>query len=89
MNNISINCHSSIKIRSNQVIYFDPFKIETNLNDADIIFLTHDHYDHMSTLDIKKVIKDDTVLVAPESCVSKLKDINNRIISVCQIVFMI
>ena len=51
---ISINCHSSIKIVSDKIIYFDPFKIENDVHDADIIFITHDHYDHFSIEDIKK-----------------------------------
>ena len=63
---ISINCHSSIKIVDDKIIYFDPFKIEQELHDADIIFITHDHYDHFSIEDIKKVEKDDTVYVIPE-----------------------
>ena len=63
---ISINCHSSIKIVSDKIIYFDPFKIEKEVHDADIIFITHDHYDHFSIEDIKKVEKDDTVYVIPE-----------------------
>ena len=63
---ISINCHSSIKIKSDKTIYFDPFKIVSEDHDADIIFITHDHYDHFSIEDIKKIEKEDTVFVIPE-----------------------
>ena len=63
---ISINCHSSIRIASDKVIYFDPFQIEEESHDADIIFITHDHYDHFSVEDIRKVEKEDTVYVIPE-----------------------
>lgn len=63
---IEINCHSSIRITANKTIYFDPFKIEEECHDADIIFITHDHYDHFSIEDIKKIEKDDTVYVIPE-----------------------
>ena len=63
---ISINCHSSIKIKSDKTIYFDPFKIVNENHDADIIFITHDHYDHFSIEDIKKIEKEDTVFVIPE-----------------------
>lgn len=62
-----VNAQSSIKIVSDKVVYFDPFKIDKNYNDADIIFITHDHFDHFSIEDIKKVEKDDTVYVIPDS----------------------
>ena len=45
---IEVLYHSSIKINKGKIIYFDPFKIAQNYHDADIIFLTHDHYDHYS-----------------------------------------
>ena len=46
LNNIEINCHSSIKISKGKTIYIDPFKIEKESHDADVILITHDHYDH-------------------------------------------
>ena len=63
---ISINCHSSIRIEADKVFYFDPFKIEKETHDADIIFITHDHYDHFSIDDITLIEKPDTVFVIPE-----------------------
>ena len=60
---IEVLCHSSIVIRKDKVIYFDPFKIENSYNDADIIFITHSHYDHFSPEDINKVRNKDTVIV--------------------------
>lgn len=65
INKISINEHSSIRIDNGKVIYFDPFRIKKETHDADIIFVTHSHFDHYSIEDINKVIKDDTVLVFP------------------------
>ena len=72
LENIEVLCHSSIKINKEKVIYIDPFKIDKNYNDADIIFITHDHYDHYSEDDIDKVKKEDTVVVAPEELLTKL-----------------
>jgi len=57
---ITVLCHSSIKMNKEKVIYVDPFKIDKNYKDADIIFITHDHYDHYSEEDIDKVKKEDT-----------------------------
>ena len=72
LENIKVLCHSSIKISKEKVIYIDPFKIDKDYNDADIIFITHDHYDHYSEEDIDKVKKGDKVIVAPEELLTKL-----------------
>lgn len=69
---IEVNYHNSIKLTGEKIIYFDPFNIETKPHDADIIFFTHNHYDHMSKEDLQKVSNKDTILVVPESCVSTL-----------------
>ena len=71
---IEINCHSSIKITKGIIIYIDPFRINEEKHDADLILITHDHYDHYSPEDIKKVIKEDTIIVAPKT----IKELNNK-----------
>ncbi|MCR5388799.1 MAG: MBL fold metallo-hydrolase [Lachnospiraceae bacterium] len=74
LNNISINLHSSIRIAGAKVLYFDPFKIEVGAHDADVIFVTHEHYDHFDPSSIAKVAKAGTVVVAPKS----MKDIMEK-----------
>jgi len=64
---LSINTHSSIKIETNKNIYFDPYMIEEETHDADLIFITHDHFDHFSIEDIKKIEKEDTVYIIPDN----------------------
>jgi L-ascorbate metabolism protein UlaG (beta-lactamase superfamily) len=65
--NIRINTQSSIKLTLHKTIYFDPYKIENDMHDADIIFITHNHYDHMDNESIKKIKKENTIIVAPKS----------------------
>lgn len=74
---IEINCHSSIKISEGKIIYIDPFKIEKESHDADIILITHDHYDHYSPEDIEKVITKETIIVAPKTvkALSKMSNV--------------
>lgn len=66
LENIEVLCHSSIRFNKGLIIYFDPFKINENYHDADIIFITHSHYDHYSEEGISKVIKDNTTIVVPK-----------------------
>lgn len=72
LENIEVLCHSSIKISKEKVIYIDPFKIDKNYNDADIIFITHDHYDHYSEEDIDKIRKENTIIVIPKELLTKV-----------------
>ena len=64
---VTINTQSSIKISLDKIIYFDPFKIDDNASDADIIFITHEHYDHFDKASIDKIKNDNTVVIAPKS----------------------
>ena len=65
LENITINTHSSIRIAGSKNIYFDPFKIEEEPHDADVIFITHDHFDHLDPDSVARVMKEDTLLVVP------------------------
>ena len=77
LENIQVLYHSSIKINKEKVIYMDPFKIEDDCHDADIIFITHSHYDHYSEEDIKKIIKEDTKIIVTSDLKEKTENIIN------------
>ena len=66
LDNITV-FHSSIKIVGDKNVYFDPYKVQEESHDADIVFITHDHFDHYSIEDINKIINEKTIIVAPES----------------------
>ena len=85
LENIEVLYHSSIRISKGKIIYIDPFKIDKNYNDADIVFITHDHFDHYSEEDIDKVINENTTIIIPEELLTKIlrKGINkNAVITV-------
>ncbi|MCR4903225.1 MAG: MBL fold metallo-hydrolase [Butyrivibrio sp.] len=66
IDNIEVLTHSSIKIKCKQgIIYIDPYRVKDEPHDADYVLITHDHYDHFSIEDIRKVIKDTTIMVVP------------------------
>ena len=74
MNNFFVNTRSSIKITGSKIIYFDPLDIEGEPHDADMIFVTHEHYDHFSPDDIKKVIKKNSQIIVPETMLSIVRE---------------
>jgi len=63
--------HDCFLIKSDLIIYFDPFQIKTGPK-ADIIFVTHPHYDHCSPEDIKKIAKEDTIIVTEKDSAKML-----------------
>ncbi len=65
--------HATFKIVSDKIIYTDPFQIEDN-EPADVILITHSHYDHCSPDDIKKLIKDGTQVFITPDCQSKVSN---------------
>jgi L-ascorbate metabolism protein UlaG (beta-lactamase superfamily) len=67
--------HDTFKITDDIVIYTDPYQLEGELNEADLILLTHSHYDHLSEEDIEKVCKEDTAIVGPPDCREKCPDL--------------
>ena len=74
---ISVNEHSSIRIKDDitgKVAYIDPFKIKNDAHDADIVLITHIHYDHFSPKDILMVANKDTRFVCPSSMKDKALD---------------
>lgn len=72
LDNISINCQSSIKIIDGLTIYFDPYSIKEKLNNADYIFITHPHWDHFDINSIDNFINDKTIIIGPSSVIEKL-----------------
>ena len=85
LNGIEVFCHNSIKIKKDVTIYIDPYKIEKEYNDADYVFCTHEHYDHFSPEDIKKVIKENTIIITLQNTLAetiKLQPDRSKIILV-------
>lgn len=64
--------HAGFKIKNSKVIYIDPFNIKEDSEKADLILLTHSHYDHCSVADINKIIKEGTKIISPADCQSKI-----------------
>ena len=64
--------HASVKIsKAGKVIYIDPWEV-SDTQKADIILITHPHYDHLSPTDVKKLQKPDTVVVVSKDGANKL-----------------
>ena len=65
--------HDSFRIDGALVIYLDPWKLPIESPEADLILVSHDHFDHCSAEDVELVRGDDTLLTANPSSVPNLK----------------
>lgn len=67
--------HDSMKIKGDgRVIYIDPWKLkDEDKEPADVVLVTHEHYDHCSPPDVEKVSKKGTMIVATADSAKKLK----------------
>ena len=67
--------HSGFLLKGNgQNIYIDPFKLNS-YEKADIILITHGHYDHFSVEDLRKIIKPGAKFIGPADILSQTRPI--------------
>jgi L-ascorbate metabolism protein UlaG (beta-lactamase superfamily) len=64
--------HDSFRIDSEKTIYIDPFQISGGPK-ADIILITHEHFDHCSPEDVAKIQEKGTVIVTEKDSAKKLQ----------------
>lgn len=71
LENVQVLCHNCIKFNIGKIIYTDPFQLRNSYYDADIILITHSHYDHFSEEDIQKVKNKNTIICITEDLYDK------------------
>lgn len=64
--------HASFRFRcGQQVVYTDPYNATGEK--ADLVLITHDHYDHCDPNSLSQIAGSDTVIIAPESAASRIQ----------------
>ena len=75
--------HDGFRIAAdNKTIYIDPFRLGhkyQHKNDADIVLITHSHFDHLSVEDLRHIISDRTTVVAAVECEGKLGNLKPKV----------
>lgn len=64
--------HDGFRIDGDKIVYFDPYQISPGTK-ADLILVTHEHFDHCSPGDIAKIQKPETVIVTEKDSAKKLE----------------
>ncbi|RLB33857.1 MAG: MBL fold metallo-hydrolase [Deltaproteobacteria bacterium] len=69
--NIAWLGHDSFRIEGSKTIYFDPYQIPEGPK-ADLILISHEHFDHCSPEDVSKIQKPETIIVTEKDSANKL-----------------
>ncbi len=64
--------HDTFRFDGPPVIYIDPWKLPAGSPMADLILVTHDHFDHCSPDDVRELCKPGTVVIADPASAAKL-----------------
>lgn len=59
--------HSSFRFDGSKIIYFDPWKLPKNSKKADLVFISHEHFDHFSPEDVSAISSSETVIISDRS----------------------
>jgi L-ascorbate metabolism protein UlaG (beta-lactamase superfamily) len=65
--------HSGFRLRAGRAtVYIDPYRVSPGAPKADVILVTHGHYDHFSPQDIELLSHERTWLVAPAAVAERV-----------------
>jgi len=64
--------HASFRLDGSTTIYFDPWRLEGQLPQADIVLISHEHQDHCSPDDVSRISGPETVIVASPGAAGRL-----------------
>jgi len=67
--------HDTFTISNGKTICIDPYKLSKSLS-ADIVLISHNHFDHLSEEDLQKVVTENTSIVAANECLSQLEKLS-------------
>jgi len=70
--------HAAFKIEKYKKIFIDPYQLKIK-ESADIILITHDHFDHCSIEDINKIASKETIIIAAEKCKKELEKLKDKV----------
>jgi L-ascorbate metabolism protein UlaG (beta-lactamase superfamily) len=75
--------HDGFKIKNAKTVYVDPYEIKGG-EEADILLISHDHEDHCSPEDVKKIVSEKTTIITTAESKRKLSKVKAKEILVAK-----
>ncbi len=73
--------HSAFKIFGDgKTVFIDPWKLPPNVTPADVILISHEHFDHCSPNDVAAISQPSTEMVVANSCADKFSNPNVHLV---------
>jgi len=76
--------HDCFKIKGSRIVYIDPYQVGDVDEKADLVLITHEHYDHCSPRDVERVSDENTIIITVADCQSKLSGLGVRNITLVE-----
>lgn len=73
--------HDSFVLQGSRTVILDPFKAKGDYK-ADLLLISHEHFDHLSEDDIKRFSSESTTIVAPKICEQQLRGIKAQKVTI-------
>ncbi len=69
--------HDTFTLEKGLIICIDPYRLSNSIH-ADVILISHNHFDHLSIEDLKKISSTETTIVAAKECLEQLSSIISK-----------
>ena len=70
--------HACFRIVGSRTVYFDPYRLEGRQKPADIILCSHNHFDHFSVEDIRKIATPETHVFLTPDCMGNVPGVRHE-----------
>ena len=67
--------HDTFTLEKEITICIDPYKLSKTIQ-ADLVLISHNHFDHFSLEDLKKISSRNTTIIAANECMSQISNIS-------------
>jgi L-ascorbate metabolism protein UlaG (beta-lactamase superfamily) len=64
--------HDSFRLDGGVTLYIDPYKLPAGQPPADVVLVTHEHFDHLSPDDLRQIAGPGTVVVGPAAVTAQV-----------------
>lgn len=74
--NVTWYGHDAFKlVGGGAVVYVDPWQLPAGVEPANVVLISHDHFDHCAPDDIARICSPESVVIAASACVSTLGNV--------------